>query len=210
MKNILIHGLGQNNHSWDKTRNYLKDKGLNTICPNLFDIINNNFMDYRNLYNSFANYCNSHDGRINLCGLSLGGLLALDFVKEYPNKVNSIIIIGTTYKIPKILFKIQSIIFHIMPKRTFEKMGCSKRNFITLVSSMSNLNITKDLETISCKSLIICGSKDNINIESAKTLSNCIANSELKIISNSSHEINIDNPEELSNVIYDFWKDKKQ
>lgn len=35
MKNILIHGLGQNNHSWDKTRNYLKDKEIDTICPNL-------------------------------------------------------------------------------------------------------------------------------------------------------------------------------
>lgn len=204
MKNILIHGLGQNNHSWDKTRNYLKDKGLSAICPNLFDITTDDFMDYRNLYNSFANYCNSQKEKINLCGLSLGGLLALDFVKEYPEKVNSIIIIGTPYKIPKILFKIQSVIFHIMPKRTFEKMCCSKRDFITLVSSMSNLNITKDLETISCKSLIVCGSKDNINMASAKTLNKCIANSEFKIISNSSHEVNIDNPKELSNVIYDF------
>ncbi len=209
MKNILIHGLGQNNHSWDKTGNYLKDKGLDTICPNLYDIINNNFMNYRNLYNSFANFCNSQEGKINLCGFSLGGLLALDYVKEYPEKVNSIIIIGTPYKIPKTLFKMQSIIFHIMSKRTFEKMGCSKRNFITLVSSMSHLNITKDLEMINCRSLIVCGSKDNVNMENAKALNNCIINSEFKIISNSAHEVNIDNPKELSKVIYRFWKDKK-
>lgn len=209
MKNILIHGLGQNNHSWDKTRNYLKDKGLDAICLNLYDITIDNFMDYRNLYNSFANFCNSQEGKINLCGLSLGGILELDFVKEYPEKVNSIIIIGTPYKIPKTLFKMQSIIFRIISKRTFEKMGCSKRDFIALMSSMSNLNIAKDLETISCKSLIVCGSKDNVNMESAKTLNKCIANSEFKIISNSAHEVNIDNPKELSNIIYDFWKDKK-
>ncbi len=209
MKNILIHGLGQNNHSWNKTRNYLKEKGLDTICPNLYDITADNFMNYRNLYNSFSNFCNRQKGKLNLCGLSLGGILALDFVKEYPEKVNSIIIIGTPCKIPKALFKMQSIIFHIMPKRTFEKMGCSKSDFITLVNSMQNLNTVKDLETINCKSLILCGSKDNVNMKSAKTLNNCITNSEFKIISNSSHEVNIDNPKALSNIIYDFWKNKK-
>ena len=209
MKNILIHGLGQNNHSWDKIRNYLKDKGLDSVCPNLYDITTDNFMNYRNLYNSFTNFCNSQKGKINLCGLSLGGILALDFVKEYPEKVNSIIIIGTPYKIPKTLFVIQSIIFHIMPKRTFEKLGCSKSDFITLVSSMQNLNIPAYLETINCKSLIVCGSKDNANLKGAKLLNKSIKNSEFKIISNSSHEVNIDNPKELSNIIYRYWKDKQ-
>lgn len=28
MKNILIHGLGQNNHSWDNTVAYLNKKGI--------------------------------------------------------------------------------------------------------------------------------------------------------------------------------------
>ena len=209
MKNIIIHGLGQNNQSWDKTRNYLTEKGLDTVCPNLYDITTDSFMNYKNLYNSFSHFCNGQKGKINLCGLSLGGILTLDFVKEYPEKVNSIIIIGTPYKIPKTLFKMQSIIFHIMPKSSFEKMGYSKGDFITLVNSMSNLNIAKNLETINCKSLIICGSKDNVNMKSAKTLNNYIENSEFKIISNSAHEVNIDNPKELSNVIYDFWKNKQ-
>ena len=161
------------------------------------------------MYNAFCDLCNNQKEKLNLCGLSLGGVLALDFVKEYPEKVNSIILIGTPYKIPKALFKMQSLIFHIMPKSTFKKMGCSKREFITLVDSMSNLNIAKDLETINCKSLIVCGSKDHVNMESAKSLNNSIKNSEFKVISNSSHEINIDNPKELSNIIYDFWKDNQ-
>ena len=117
--------------------------------------------------------------------------------------------IGTPYKIPKALFKVQSLIFHIMPKSTFEKMGCFKSEFITLVNSMSSLNIAKDLEKIKCKCLILCGAKDNVNMESARLLNNSIKNSEFKIISNSSHEVNIDNPEELSNIVYNFWKDNQ-
>ena len=209
MKNILIHGLGQNNQSWNNTIIYLKKNGIDAICPSLFEIADNTLVNYKNMYSAFSDFCNNQKEKVNLCGLSLGGILALDFVKEYPEKVNSIILIGTPYKIPKALFKMQSLIFHIMPKAIFKKMGCSKREFITLVNSMSNLNIAKDLEKINCKSLIVCGSNDNVNMESAKLLNNSIKNSEFKIIGNSSHEVNIDNPEELSNIIYEFWKDNK-
>ena len=96
-----------------------------------------------------------------------------------------------------------------MKKSTFEKMGCSKKEFITLVNSMNNLDIVKNIETIKCKSLIICGAKDNVNMESSKLLNNSIKNSEFKVISHSAHEVNIDNPKELSNIIYDFWKNNQ-
>lgn len=209
MKNILIHGLGQNSESWDNTSMYLKENNIDIVCPDLFEITKNTSKDYKMLYNTFSDFCNNQKEKLNLCGLSLGGVLALDFVKEYPEKVNSIILIGTPYKIPKALFKLQGLIFHIMPKRVFEKMGCSKREFLTLVNSMSNLDIAKDLETIKCNSLIICGDKDNANMENAKLLNKSIKNSKFKVINNSSHEVNIDNPKELANIIYDFWKDNQ-
>ena len=209
MKNILIHGLGQNSQSWDNTSMYLKENDIDIICPDLFDITKNTSKDYKMMYNTFSDFCNNQKEKLNLCGLSLGGVLALDFVKEYPERVNSIILIGTPYKIPKALFKLQGLIFHIMSKRVFEKMGCSKREFLTLVNSMRNLDIAKDLETIKCNSLIICGYKDNANMENAKLLNKSIKNSKFKVTSNSSHEVNIDNPKELANIIYDFWKDNQ-
>lgn len=206
MKNILIHGLGQTYESFNTTKKHLNSNGIDVLVPDLFKLNNTDYMSYKNLYESFADYCNKQDETLNLCGISLGGILALDYAKQYPKKLNSIIIIGTPYKIPKILFLIQSIIFHIMPKSTFEKMGCSKKEFISLVNSMKNLNIANDLETISCKSLILCGAKDNANMKSAKLLNKSIKDSEFKIISNSSHEVNIDNPKELATVIYDFLR----
>lgn len=209
MKNILIHGLGQNEKSWNNTNEYLREKQIDLICPNLFEITKNTSKDYKMIYNAFSDLCNAQKEKLNLCGLSLGGILALDFVKEYPEKVNSIILIGTPYKISKALFKLQSIIFHIMPKSTFEKMSCSKKEFITLVNSMSNLDISRNLDKIKCPSLVICGAKDNVNIESAKLLNNDIKNSKFKVISDSAHEVNIDNPKELADIIYGFWRDNQ-
>lgn len=159
------------------------------------------------MLNKFSDYCNAFEGKLNLCGLSLGGILAIDYAKKFPDKVNSIILIGTPYKIPKFLFNLQSIVFHFMPKAAFEKMGCSKKNFISLVKSMGNLDIAENLDRIQCKSLILCGIKDNQNMDSAKSLNKKIKGSLFRTVSKSSHEVNIDNPKELSTFIYDFWND---
>lgn len=96
-----------------------------------------------------------------------------------------------------------------MPKRIFEKLGCSKRDMISLLDSMKNLSIPDKAPHIKSSTLIICGEKekDNINMKSAKQLNKVIQNSKFKIIENAGHEVNIDNPIELANTIYDFWKD---
>ena len=206
MKNILIHGLGQNDTSWNMVSEKLDKNGIKVEIPNLYSMIKDKSVDYNSLFNEFMDYCNSFDGKLNLCGLSLGGILALHYVKRFPNKVNSLILIGTPYKIPKFLFKVQGIIFHLMPKSTFEKIGCLKKDFITLVNSMSNLDMASDLDKIECRTLILCGEKDNQNMEGARLLNNNIKNSEFKIIKNAFHEVNIDNPDETFNMINDFWR----
>lgn len=209
MINILVHGLGQDEKSWNEVKNQLNNNGINVETPNLFSNVKNYQVNYDNMYKTFADYCNSFNEKINLVGLSLGGVLAIDYITEFPEKINSIILIGTPYKIPKTIFTIQNIIYKFMPKRIFEKIGCSKKDMISLLNSMKNLSIPDKAPHIKSNALIICGEeeKDNINMKSAKQLSKVIQNSKLKIIENAGHEVNIDNPIELANTIYDFWKD---
>ena len=97
MVNILIHGLGQNETSWNEVKNQLNNSEINVETPNLFSIVKNYQVNYENMYKTFADYCNSFNEKINLVGLSLGGILAIDYIAEFPEKVNSIMLIGTPY-----------------------------------------------------------------------------------------------------------------
>ena len=211
MINILVHGLGQNEKSWNEIKSQLNNNGINVEIPNLFSIVKNYQVNYENMYREFADYCNSFKEKINLVGLSLGGVLAIDYIIEFPEKINSITLIGTPYEIPKAIFTIQNIIYKFIPKRIFEKRGCPKKDIISLLDSMKNLSIPDKAPNIKCNTLIICGEKekDNINMKSAKQLNEVIQNSKFKIIENAGHEVNIDNPKELANTIYDFWKDNQ-
>ncbi len=205
MKNILIHGLGQDDKSWDKVKEYLREYNYNVICPNLFDLLKNDSYEYNNLYNFFEKRINNCNDKVNLCGLSLGGILALDYAKNNPKKVNSLILIGVPYKIPKLLFSIQTFIFKLMPQSNFLKLGLKKDEFINLLKSMKDLKINDGLEQVNCRTLLLCGKEDKININSSKLFNEKIKNSEFEIIKNSGHEINIDNPKDLGRIISEFW-----
>ena len=206
MVNILVHGLGQTEKSWDKIIEELDKSNIKAENPNLFELAKNYEINYENLYRTFCDYCNSFKEKLNLCGLSLGGLLSIDYAIEYPEKVNSIIIIGTPYEIPKKMLKLQNFIFKFMPKSTFENMGIKKNDFINLTNSMAYLDIKSKVDDIKCKALILCGEKDNVNMESAKQLNRNIKASKLEIIKNAGHEVNTENPKELARVISKYWK----
>lgn len=206
MKTILIHGSGHKAKSWDKMISYMENK-KDILNPDLSTILNGKDASYNNLYSQFIEYCNKIDGKINLCGLSLGGILALNYTLDFPEKVNSLILIGTPYKVPKVIFRIQNIIFKFLPKSLFESMAFNKKNTFILGDSMKDLDFSGDVQNIKCKTLIICGKKDKANIKSSYYLSENIKNSQLKIMNNTGHIVNEESPEELAIVINNFVKD---
>ncbi len=208
MKNILIHGLGQTEASWSKVENELNNSKIQVEKPNLFDLTKNYHTNYENLYKVFADYCNRFkDNELNLYGISLGGILAIDYANEYPQKVKSLVLIGVPSKVPKILFKVQNIIFKIMPKKLFETMAFNKKDTFILGSTMKKLDFSNRVQNIKCPTLVICGENDSANIKSAHYLAENIKNAKLEIMKNAGHIINEESPKELSKLLIEFWKD---
>lgn len=182
------------------------DKISDIDCPDLFSLLKGREVNYPNLYQAFSEYCKTCSEPFHICGLSLGGILALQYVIENPDRVNSVVLIGTQYAMPKRLLKFQNAIFHIMPDRTFKGMGLNKKEVIGLTSSMMNLDFRQDLHKITCPVLVICGEKDKANKKASLQMKALIPNAELTMIQNAGHEINIDAPEHLGKVLYSFWR----
>ena len=204
MKQIYVHGLGQTSESWEKTVIHLKYKE-HIICPNLADLVQTGRVSYNRLYSAFSALCNQFGEPIDLCGLSLGGVLALNYAIDYPNRVRSLVLIAPQYKMPKRLLQFQNIIFHFMPKSTFQSTGFKKADFIELCQSMIELDFSKFINKIVCPVLVIYGQKDYANKRAALELNGILRNGTLKEISHSGHEVNIDAPEELSKLLRTFY-----
>ena len=142
-----------------------------------------------------------------MCGLSLGGVLALNYAIEYPNKVEKLVLIGTPHKVPKVMFSIQNVIFKFLPKKIFETMAFNKKDTFIWGNTMKKLDFSNRVKNVKCPTLIICGEKDSSNIKSAHYLAENIKNAKLEIMKNTGHIINEENPKELSELLTEFWKE---
>ncbi|WP_291672316.1 alpha/beta fold hydrolase [Clostridium sp.] len=115
------------------------------ICPELSLFVKGGDISYENLYNAFSEYCDNISEPLNLCGLSLGAVLALNYAIDNPEKVKSLILIAAQYEMPKVLLKLQNIIFSFIPESSFKNMGMKKKDFIKLTKSMMSLNLSEEV-----------------------------------------------------------------
>ena len=201
---IFVHGSGHKATSWEKTISCMTNNE-DIVCPNLSSILEGKEASYENLYSSFVKYCNEFDGQIHLFGLSIGCILALNFALDFPQKVKTLVLIGTPYKVPKVAFSFQNIIFRFLPKSIFETMAFDKKNTFALGDTMKNLDFSDRVKNIKCPTLILCGKKDSANMKSADYLSQNIRSAELKIIENTGHVINEENPKALANILNEYY-----
>lgn len=206
MAYIFIHGLGQTPESWDQVISHmsLTEK---VMCPNLPALIHGQECNYKNLYAVFCRCCETESDGMNLCGLSLGGILALNYTINHPEKIKSLVLIGTQYVMPKKLLAVQNAIFRLMPSKSFESMGFSKKNFIQLSKTMAELDFSMELESITCPTLVICGEKDTANKKASEELAERIPHTSLSLIPGSGHEVNQQAPKWLAEALDDFWRD---
>lgn len=203
-KTILIHGSGHKADSWQETISYL-DNQEDILCPELSAILNGREASFPNLRAAFAQYCAQTGGPVHLCGLSLGGILALDYALDHPENVKTLVLIGTPHKVPKFAFALQNVVFRFLPKSAFASMAFDKRDTFALGNTMKDLDFSGRLEEIRCPTLILCGEKDGANLKSASFLAGHIPGAELEIIENTGHVVNEENPRGLAERLKEFY-----
>ena len=115
---IFIHGLGQTPASWHKTVASLSEH-ITADYVNLSSICKNGEVTYKNMYCAFEKYCEEIAELLNLCGISLGAIFALNYAIDHAEKVRSLVLIAPQYKMPRLLLKLQNIILFSCRKHTF-------------------------------------------------------------------------------------------
>jgi len=98
---VFVHGVGLDHQMWDAQIN-----DLNQFSTITYDLLGHGKTPYNKEKLTLKDFSNQLDGildhlkinKINLIGFSLGSLITLDFASNYQDKINKIVLIGTTYK----------------------------------------------------------------------------------------------------------------
>lgn len=198
MKIILLHGLGQTAQAWKEVVSKLP--GQNIACPELFAQAEGE-LTYDSVLAGLEKYCAGESEPFVFCGLSLGGVLALDYAVRHPERVAALVLIGAQYRVPTRLIDFQNLLFRLMPQSAFAEMGLPKQKVIALSHSMRTLDLGKELHRVSCPATVLCGEKDQANRKAAQELQALLPKAVLQIVPGAGHEMNLDAPEAIAQVL---------
>lgn len=204
MKQVYVHGLGQTPASWEPVLRLL-DAQSDRVCPDLTKLISTESSSYPTLFRAFSRFCDDLNAPLTLCGLSLGGILALHYAAQHPERVEALVLIAPQYRMPKQLLQLQNTLFRLMPGSMFQKTGFTKHQLIQLCGSMMELDFSGTLRRISCPTLVLCGSRDRANKQACTELAQLLNRAELHILKGAGHELNREVPEDLASLLQAFY-----
>jgi len=164
-----------------------------------------------------------------IVGFSLGGMVALRFAIEHPDRIIKLILVGTTAKMA-LTTHIIRILKYILPYKTIARIVC-KRKFYKpskqiiedalsramkvdryvaykcLNEFTKNYDIKDMISLIKVPTLIVVGEKDKLNLKASKYLNRKIKNSELRIVSGSGHTVMVEKPDEFNRIVGNFIRE---
>lgn len=220
---VFIHGLSDNLLYWEPLATHLKNdfqiirfdlRGHGASELGNDDISIDTYVEDLNSLLDELNISNA-----NLIGFSLGGAVAQAFTIKYPNKVDSLVLMSSFYKInqhsyevitqfkEKLISSFNEFFDYILPLilcpdvieenkeelMILKEMASSNANvdaFIKAVDVSLDFNIEDEISKINVPTLVFAGKYDEIFLlESQKDLQSKIENSELVVFDNVKHNI---------------------
>tara|TARA_B100000965_G_scaffold185238_1_gene154663 strand:+ start:790 stop:1566 length:777 start_codon:yes stop_codon:yes gene_type:complete len=231
---ILLHGSGLSHIVWSLTEQYLSNQDCNVLSLDLPGHGNSqgkclsSIEQIADWIQKVLNVLNIT--KVSILGHSQGCLEALEFYFKYPGKVQKLILVGGSYKMPVNQDLIDFAIagddkaVKLMMKWGYEnskkfiggnpveKIINSPREIreilaVDLVACNNYKNGSEALKTIKCPTLLIFGELDKmINLEKGRKFANLIPNSKTHIIKNCGHMIMIEKAFEMREKVLEFLK----
>ena len=205
MKLVFLHGLGQSAESWKEVRNLLTDYPSEAI-----ELFPSGVSSYQKAKERVYQHLAQETEPFVLVGLSLGAALALELSSyDLPN-LQGLVLSGCPLKLAgNILFKIQLMIFKLLPKSFFEKRGANKALMVGVSEELKTLDLTDIAGICLYPTLLICGSKDKPNLSSMRSIHKLISESQFQIIPDGPHVLNKEKPKEFAGTVKDFLESLK-
>jgi len=235
---ILIHGLGDCIEGWtfqyeDFSKHFrvvaldLRGFGMSDVPEDV------NFEDFARDVKNLMDHLGIE--KANLLGLSMGRVVCLEFYKNYPEKVRSLILANTLHKLPeegRAMFEQRLKVLESSPDMTriaefiaevsihqdrqdlkeMVKTILRKNNkeFYTKVTAeIGKINYEDLLPRIQVPTLVITAEFDVTTPPSlGREMAAVIPDAEIKEVSNSAHLAKLENPEEFNRYVIEFLKDQ--
>ncbi len=201
---FLLHGAGQNPPSWQDVVTRLGGerslvapwlKGLKPTQGFSFDL--------GAAVGDLATQVETRGlDRVDLVGNTLGGIVALRFAAELPDRVGRLVLVNTPVMPSRGVLRVQRALTRLMPESRFTEAGVTKRAVMEALRAMGEANLSVDLGAVRAPVLAVVGSGDQMASASVDLLRQAIP--DLRVESLAGTDLLRDQPAALADLVAEF------
>ena len=230
---IVLHGLMGALSNFDQTFNYFSKKGYKVLIPELplytLPLIKTNVKNLASFLHDFIEYKNLEN--VVLLGNSLGGHIALYYIKHYPQDVAALVLTGSSglyensmgnnyprrgdkdfvRKKTQEVFYDQSIATDELVDQVYDVINDRNTLVKTLAIAKSAVrhNMAKDFPKMNQPTCLIWGKNDTVTPpEVADDFHKLLPDSDLFWIDKCGHAAMMEHPDEFNEVLENWFKQR--
>ncbi|HEY2793648.1 MAG TPA: alpha/beta fold hydrolase [Micromonosporaceae bacterium] len=200
---VLLHGAGSTHDAWAPQIGPLSDH---------FDVIAPDLPGYGSSPGPFTldravdSLAELVRGRVHLCGLSAGAVVALRFAAVHPDAVESLILSGVQVRPPRLAMAAQNLVMTLLPASRLSTPdgGVTKAGMLTALRELGKVDLYPDLPKVKARTLVVCGSRDRVNLPAARKAASGIAGAELRVIPGAGHLWNGEQPDLFNRMVLEW------
>ncbi|NLT30458.1 MAG: alpha/beta fold hydrolase [Propionibacterium sp.] len=203
---VFLHGMGETPQAWQEQVVALPE-GHPALAPWLYGTRPGRDVDF-DLESAAAAVVTELDRigarRARLCGLSLGGTVALQVAISYPERVSRLVVCAAQVAPPKAVLAAQRAIFKLYPRKKLAAQGLDKDRLLAVMKAFGELDISADLTKVQVPTKVLIGANDKPNRPAAELIAQRITGAELIEVSGAGHTAHTDNPAAFNDLVIDF------
>ncbi len=176
---LLLHGAGMSPPSWQDVVTELGGRPLHAPWLRGLKPTQSGGFDLDAAVSELLTRLDLDDlERVDLCGVQLGGMVALRMAAQAPAKVGAVVVVDTPVVPSAAALRVQRTLMRLMPERAFAASGVTKAKALEAMSAMSGLDLSDDLGRVTAPVLVVASQGDRAAVAGAEVLRQRLASAE--------------------------------
>lgn len=139
-----------------------------------------------------------------VCGMSLGGMVALQLAVDHPDRVRGLVLASVTARPAPAAYRLRTAVMHATPTRRLTRPGYPRAALMAGWREVGTADFRPLLVRVAAPTLVLSGGRDPAGVRAGKALAFGIPGASFRVLPRAGHLLHEPDPAEFASTVTDF------